>query len=166
MLFVRQILIFKGQRLHTDKDRVEMSQPQIYKGDSRPCILPLVMASSAMGLKLGVFRFLPTTLAKKQTQNKSRHNLRTPCRVSTHVYLHAQTAVDVGDTPDQPRLFWLQEKTEYPQFKPHAGIKMEHVLWSPVYICGIPTKFTIVACIASPTNACITIYLICACTTS
>ena len=50
-------------------------QPQIYKGDSRPCIQPCVMALSAMGLKLGVFGILPTTHTN-QTQNKYVHDLR------------------------------------------------------------------------------------------
>ena len=36
---------------------------------------------------------------------------------------------------DEPRLFWLQEKPEGPQIKPHAGIKMVQVLVSLVYIC-------------------------------
>ena len=36
----------------------------IYTRDPRPPISPYVMALSAMGLKLGVFRFLPTTHAK------------------------------------------------------------------------------------------------------
>ena len=37
---------------------------------------------------------------------------------------------------DEPRLFWLWEKLEDPQFEPHAGIKMAQVLESPVYIYG------------------------------
>ena len=40
--------------------------PQIYRGDSRPCILPRVMASSAMGLKLEVFGVLLITHAKNK----------------------------------------------------------------------------------------------------
>ena len=42
--------------------------------------------------------------------------------------------------PDESRLFWSQEKLEYPQFEPHAGIKMVQVLASPVYICGMVTS--------------------------
>ena len=38
---------------------------------------------------------------------------------------------------DKPRLFWIWEKLEDPQFEPHAGIKIAQVLGSPFYICGI-----------------------------
>ena len=41
---------------------------QIYKGDPRPRIPSRVMALSAMGFKLGVFGFLPTTHAKTSTK--------------------------------------------------------------------------------------------------
>ena len=63
--------------------------PQIY-------ITPRVMASSAMGLKFGVFRFLPATHAEtnaKQTRPLSLGAVQ--CFMS--VYLHAQTTVDAGD---------------------------------------------------------------------
>ena len=42
---------------------------------------------------------------------------------------------------DELRLFVLQEKTEDPQFEPHARTKMEQVLGSLVYICGVLTAF-------------------------
>ena len=58
---------------------------QIYKGDPRPRIPPRVMASSAIGHKLGVFGFLPTTHAK-QTQRKCFHNLNALCR-ALHVFI-------------------------------------------------------------------------------
>ena len=45
--------------------------PQIYKGDPRSWIPSLVMASSAMRLKLGVFRFFPTTHTNKSKTNTS-----------------------------------------------------------------------------------------------
>ena len=63
--------------------------------DSRPRTPSRVMASSAMGLKLGNFRFLPTTHLKT-AQNKFAHDLRAmqPFR---HVYLHTQTSVDADD---------------------------------------------------------------------
>ena len=48
-------------------------------------------------------------------------------RCFTRVFLHAKTTVDAGDIPDEPRLFWLREKPEDPQFEPHAGIKVAHV---------------------------------------
>ena len=70
--------------------------PQIYKGDLRPCIPPRVMALSAMGLKLRAFGFLPTTHAK--TNAKQMHP-QSWCTVQCFmcVYLHAQTIVDAGD---------------------------------------------------------------------
>ena len=39
----------------------------------------------------------------------------------------------VTNSPDEPRLFRLQEKPE----DPHAGIKMAQGLVSLVYICGV-----------------------------
>ena len=41
--------------------------PQIYRGDPRPCIPPCVMASSAMGLKLGPLGFCHTRKNKHKT---------------------------------------------------------------------------------------------------
>ena len=56
-------------------------------------ILPHVMASSAMGLKLGVIsEFLPPTYAKQMRPR----SMCTMQRLS-HVYLHAQNVVDAGD---------------------------------------------------------------------
>ena len=73
-----------------------VANPYIYTGDPRPPIPPRVMASSAMGLKLGVFGFLPTTHAKthaKQMRPWSLHAVRH----FTRVYLHTRTVVDAGD---------------------------------------------------------------------
>ena len=44
--------------------------------------------------------------------------------------------MQVTYAPDEPRLFWLQEKPEDPQFELHARIKMAEVLGCPLYICG------------------------------
>ena len=68
----------------------------IYMGDPRPPISPCVMASSAMGLKLGVFGFLPTTHAKTNAIQMPSRSLRA-VQHFTHVYLHAKSAVDAGD---------------------------------------------------------------------
>ena len=54
------------------------------------------MASSAMGLKLGVFGFLPTTHAKTNAIQMRPRALRAVRRFM-RVYLHAKTAVDAGD---------------------------------------------------------------------
>ena len=88
------------------------------------------MASSAMGSNWGSSGFLPTT-HKKQTQIKRIHDLRTPCGVFMHDYLHAQTTVDVQTT-----VILITRNPEDSQFEPHAGIKLAQVLGSPVYICG------------------------------
>ena len=43
--------------------------------------------------------------------------------------------------PDESRLFWSEEKPEYPHFEPFVEIKMAQALGSPVYICGQSTSF-------------------------
>ena len=55
-------------RLTWKCNRNSKHQPQIYKGDPRPRIPPCVMASLAMGLKLGSFGILPTTHTKANTK--------------------------------------------------------------------------------------------------
>ena len=45
----------------------------------------------------------------------------------------AQTAVDAGGICTWIRLFWSQEKSEDPQFEPHARMKMAQVLRCPLY---------------------------------
>ena len=75
-----------------------MASTQIYKGDPRPGIPPCVMVLSAMGLKLGIFRFfLPTTHTQKQNAKQvPRWSLCTVLHFNT-CYLHTQTVVDRGD---------------------------------------------------------------------
>ena len=90
-----------------------MTQPQIYKGDPRPRIPPRVMASSAMGTKLGGIRIL-----RKHTLSCSDPS---------------------SYAPDESRLFWSQKKPRLAQVEPHAGIEMAQVLGSPLYICGFNT---------------------------
>ena len=100
--------------------------PQIYTRDPRP--IPLcVMASSAMGLNLGIFWLLPITHAK---QMRSRTG-----GLRMFVFTHRPQYMQVTQAPDEPRLFWLREKPKGPQVMPHAGIKMAQVLWSQVFIC-------------------------------
>ena len=71
--------------------------PQIHKGNLRPPILPSVlMASSAIGLKLGVFKFLPTALTETNTKQMHLRSLHT-VRCFMCVYLHAPTTVDASD---------------------------------------------------------------------
>ena len=65
---------------------------QIYKGDSRPDMLPRIMALLAMGLKLGIFGFLPTTNTPTNASMTFSYHA-----VFQRVYFHTQTAVDTGD---------------------------------------------------------------------
>ena len=121
---------------------------QIYTRDPRPPILPRVMESSAMRLKLGVFRFVPITHAKinaKQMRPRSSSAVqRFLC-----VYLHIWTAADAGDI-HEPWLFWSRgnPKTCIFQFKPHAWIKMVQVLGYLVYRSRIPYE-SLPSCLAT-----------------
>ena len=98
--------------------------------DPRTYIPPLVMVSSAMGLKLGVFG----VFCWPHTQDKCVHNLRAPCDISTCVYLHAQTAVDESDvlTWWTTVIFDYGKKSEYSQFEPMPESKWRRFwdLWS------------------------------------
>ena len=60
--------------------------------DSRTPIPPRVMASSAMGLNLGVFGFLPTTHAKANAKQMRSQSLRA-ARLLVCDCFHAQPAV-------------------------------------------------------------------------
>ena len=71
-------------------------EPQIYPRDPRLPIPSRVMASSAMGLNLGVFGFLPTTHAKTNAKQMRSRSSRAVRRF-TRVCLHAQTAVHAGN---------------------------------------------------------------------
>ena len=70
-----------------------MVAAHIYKGDPGPHKPPCVMASSAMGLKLRVFRFLQTTRAKTNAKQMRPRSLFA-VQHFTRVCLHAQTTVD------------------------------------------------------------------------
>ena len=60
------------------------------------------MASSAMGLNLGIFGFF----ADHTRENQCVHDLRMPSSVLRMLYLHAPTAVDaVTYAPEELRLF-------------------------------------------------------------
>ena len=93
--------------------QVSASRLQIYKGDPRPRIPARVITSSAMGLKLGVFRFLPTTHTETHANKMCPRSSRA-VRHFTCVYFHTQTAVhthltnhgyfDRRKTPNTPNL--------------------------------------------------------------
>ena len=113
------------------------------KGDPRPRIPPRVMTSSAVGLKLRVFRFLPTTHAEANV-NKMRPRPSRAVRWFTGVYLHAQIAMHTHLT--NHGLFDLQENPEFPQFEPRgkngtgSGISLVYLwvlcmyLWSDWWV--------------------------------
>ena len=68
------------------------------------------MASSAMGLKLGVFGFLPMTHAKSNAIKKGPQS-SSAMRHLTCVYLHAQSTVNAGDICTwQTTVFLITEK--------------------------------------------------------
>ena len=98
-----------------------------------------------MGLKLGVFGFLPTTLAKTHTKQMLPRSSRTvQCFICVYFTSRSDRGrcrlmMQVTYAPAESQLFWLWENPEDPQFEPHAGIKMVQVLGSPVYIYGYTT---------------------------
>ena len=122
----RHCMICYFIRRQEGMDMSSVRGTDIQERDSRPRIPPCVMASSVMGLKLGVFK----------TQTKCVHNLRAPCGIFMHVYLHAQTAA-VHTHLMNHGYFDRGENPEFPQFEPHARIKVVQVLGSPLYICGL-----------------------------
>ena len=70
-------------------------------------------------------------------KNKCVQDLGAPCGVSTHVYLHAQTAVDAADIHTWQTTVILIAAPKYPQFEPHAedqngtgsGISLVYLWW-------------------------------------
>ena len=115
-----------------------MIQPQIYKGDSRPRILPYVMASSAMGSNGGSSGFCQAYTQEQMLPQSS-------CGV-LHMFISTlrPQLIQVTYAPDELWLFWLQTKPEDPQFEPRAERKMAQVLGSPLYTCGL--NFNIITC--------------------
>ena len=71
-----------------------MHNPQIYKGDPRPCIPPHVMVLSVMGLKLGYSDF-----CRPHMQNANEMCPRSSCGVS-HVFI-------VMLRPHYIRIWWI-----------------------------------------------------------
>ena len=105
------------------------TQPQINTRDTRLPIPPRVMVSSAMGLNLEVFGYLPTT----HTKANSKQNALTifACCMAFNDCLHAQTAVHAGNAPDEQRLFWLRENLKTPKLSLMPGSRWCRVwyLW-------------------------------------
>ena len=96
---------------------------QIYKGDPRPRILLCVMASSAMGLKLGVFKFLPTTHAKTNAMHpRSLHAVQRFMRVLSSSSDCSRRRWHTHLTNNCDFQYGKNLKTR--KFEPHAGINM------------------------------------------
>ena len=73
---------------------------------SHTYIPPCVMASSAMGLNLGVFGFLLTTHVDTKMQNKCVQNIRVFCdTLCVFVIMLRLQYMQVKKVPDKPRLF-------------------------------------------------------------
>ena len=97
-----------------------------------------VKASSATGLKMGVFRFLPTTHAKTNAKQMSPRSSRTVRRF-TRFHLHAKTAVDAGDIRTwRTTVILITGKTRIHLIWAPCRDKMAQVMWSPLYVCRLP----------------------------
>ena len=105
--------------------------PQIYTRDTRLAIPPHVMASSVMGLNLGVFGLLPTTDAKA---NAKQMCLKSLCAVQ-HRCLHVHTAVHACNTRTWRTTFWLWKNPKTPKLSPMQGSRWRRFWLSLVYIC-------------------------------
>ena len=102
------------------------------------------MASSAMGLNLGVFGdFADHTCKSLRKANAlmifARHTVFYACLSSRAYPQYMQVTQALND----PRLFWSGEKPEDLQIEPHAGIKMAEGLVSLLYICGVYPSISI-----------------------
>ena len=119
---------------------VILSKLHRYSRDPRP----RVMVSSAMGLNLGVFGFLPTTYAKTNAQQIMF--MIFVCLAALYACLSSlsdsNTCTLNTYALDEPlfRNILIAGKNQDPQMEPHAGIKMVQVLGSLVYICGTLTS--------------------------
>ena len=105
-----------------------MRHMQIYKGDRRPRIGPV--------LKLEFF-------ADHICKNKCAQDLCMLCSI-LHVFIFTfrLQLMQVAYTPDKPQLQCILITGKTPedlQFEPHAGTKMVRVLGSPLYICDSVT---------------------------
>ena len=78
-----------------------------------------------MELKLGVFRFLPTTHAETNA-NKMRPRTLRAMRRFMHVYLHRSDRSTYA--PDESRLFCSREKPDTPNLSPMLGSKWRRFL--------------------------------------
>ena len=107
---------------------------------SQTFYLPRVMASSAMELNLGIFRFLLTTQVKTDIKLMRPQSLCVMRRFM-RVLSSRSDCIRCSDIHTwRTKIFWLWVKTQRPQFEPHARIKMAQVLRSLVYVCDKGVK--------------------------
>ena len=93
-------------------------------------------SSTMLGLNLGVFRFLPTTLAKV---NAKQIRSRSVCAAQhfMHVCLHAQTAVHAGNIRTwRTTISLITGKTRRP---PNWASYRDKNCAGGIYICGVQT---------------------------
>ena len=102
---------------------------------SQTSIPPHVLASSAMELNLGVFKFLPTMHAKPSAKAMHPWSLR-GAHFTRILSSHSDCSrcSDIGTW--WTAVILITRKPEDPQLVPHAGIKIAQVLGSLVYIYG------------------------------
>ena len=104
-----------------DRQLAYVLKPQTYKGDPRPCTLPRVMASSATGLKLGVFGFLPTTHAKTNAKQVHPQSLCAMWCTYPCLSLHLNCS----------RCSWLTQMTNNDYFD--HGEPQRPPIWAPYW---------------------------------
>ena len=120
----QNVVMYLIQRLHSLCEVYLFGiPPQIYTRYLRPPIpLSVMVLSAIMGLNLGVFAFLadPTRnvfafLADPTHKNKCVHDLRA-LRSALRVFDFTLILqyMQVTHALDEPRLFWLREKTQRP----------------------------------------------------
>ena len=98
--------VYSSQVMSTWQDCVIMPSPHIYMGEPWPCIPPCVMASLAMGLKLGVFGICWPQKQNKMHPQPSRRTVFCACwssssdhsRCRWHTHLRNQGYFDYGKT--------------------------------------------------------------------
>ena len=96
---------------------------QIYKGDPRPCTPPCVMASSATGIKLGVYRFF----ADHTRRNKRMTNAST-------IFVHCVAFYGcLSSSSDRSRCKWHTHLTNYGYFDYGRNLKTPKVSPMPGY---------------------------------
>ena len=100
------------------------------------CKLPIpphVMASSAMGLNLGVFGVFAD---HTHTQRNTKQMHSRSCRGAFYLSSRSNCKTCIVIYTWRTTVILITGKPEDPQIQPHAGIKMAQVLGSLVYICG------------------------------